>query len=46
MGFPLPAIERLNRQMQALLLAKRLAEAYKKVHKESKRVNHEFTAIG
>ena len=39
------AIERMNRQTQALLWAKRLAEASKKVRKESMRVNREFAAI-
>lgn len=39
------AIERMNRQTQALLRAKRLAEASKKVRKESLRVNREFAAI-
>lgn len=39
------AIERMNGQTQALLRAKRLAEASKKVRKESMRVNREFAAI-
>jgi hypothetical protein len=39
------AIERMNRQRQALLRARRLAEASKKVRKESLRVNQEFAAI-
>jgi hypothetical protein len=39
------AIERMNRQTQVLLRAKRLAEASKKVRKESMRVNREFAAI-
>jgi predicted transcriptional regulator len=39
------AIEHMNRQTQALLRAKRLAEASKKVRKESMRVNREFAAI-
>jgi hypothetical protein len=39
------AIERMNRQTEALLRAKRLAEASKKVRKESMRVNREFAAI-
>ncbi len=39
------AIERMNRQTQALLRAKRLADASKKVRKESLRVNREFAAI-
>jgi hypothetical protein len=39
------AIERMNRQTEALLRAKRLAEASKKVRKESIRVNREFAAI-
>lgn len=37
------AIERMNRQTQALLRAKRLADASKKVRKESLRVNREFS---
>ena len=39
------AVVRMNRQMQALFRAKRLAEASKKVRKESLRVNREFAAI-
>jgi hypothetical protein len=39
------AIERMNRHTQALLRAKRLADASKKVRKESLRVNREFAAI-
>jgi len=39
------AIERMNRQTQALLRAKRLADASKKVRKESMRVNRQFSAI-
>ena len=39
------AVERMNRQTQALLRARRLAEASKKVRKESMRVNREFAAI-
>lgn len=39
------AIERMNRQTQAFLRAKRLADASKKVRKESMRVNREFAAI-
>ena len=39
------AIERMNHQTEALLRAKRLAEASKKVRKESMRVNREFAAI-
>jgi len=39
------AIERMNRQTHALLRAKRLAEASKKVRAESMRVNREFAAI-
>ena len=39
------AIERMNRQTKALLMAKRLVEASKKVRKESLRVNREFAAI-
>ncbi|NOT97162.1 MAG: hypothetical protein HOP00_12765 [Nitrospira sp.] len=39
------AIERMNRQTQALLRARRLAEASKKVRKESLRVNREFAAL-
>ncbi|MGH7183291.1 MAG: hypothetical protein ACREJN_15120 [Nitrospiraceae bacterium] len=39
------AIGRMNRQTQALPRPKRLAEASKKVRKESMRVNREFAAI-
>jgi predicted transcriptional regulator len=39
------AIERMNRQTEAILRAKRLAEASKKVRKESMRVNREFAVI-
>ena len=39
------AIERMNRQTQALLRAKRLVDASKKVRKESLRINQEFAAI-
>lgn len=39
------AIERMNKQTQALLRAQRLADASKKVRKESLRVNREFAAI-
>jgi predicted transcriptional regulator len=39
------AVERMNRQTQSLLRAKRLAEASKKVRKDSLRVNREFAAI-
>ena len=39
------AVERMNHQTQALLRAKRLADASKKVRKESMRVNREFSAI-
>lgn len=39
------AIEHMNRQTEAILRAKRLAEASKKVRKESMRVNREFAAI-
>ena len=39
------AIERKNQQTLALLRARRLAEASKKVRKESLRVNREFAAI-
>jgi len=39
------AVERMNRQAPALLRARRLAEASKKVRKESLRVNREFAAI-
>ncbi len=39
------AIERMNRQTEALLRAKRLADASKKVRKESMRVNRAFAAI-
>ncbi len=39
------AIGRLNRETQARLRAKRLAEVSRKVRKESMRVNAEFAAI-
>ena len=39
------AVERMNRQTQALVRARRLAEASKKVRKESMRVNREFATI-
>jgi hypothetical protein len=39
------AIERMNRQTEALLRATRLAKASKKVRKESMGVNREFAAI-
>lgn len=39
------AVERMNRQTQALVRARRLAEASKKVRKESLRVNGEFAAF-
>ena len=39
------AIERMNRQTQALLRALRLAESSKKARKESLRVNREFAAV-
>lgn len=39
------AIERMNQQTQTVLRARRLAEASKKVRKESLRVNREFAAI-
>ena len=39
------AVEHMNRQAPALLCARRLAEASKKVRKESLRVNREFAAI-
>ena len=39
------AVERMNRQIQALLRAKRLADASKKVRKESMRVNREFASF-
>lgn len=39
------AIERMNRQTQTMLRARRLAEASKKVRKESLRVNLEFAAV-
>jgi hypothetical protein len=39
------AVERMNQQTQALFRARRLAEASKKVRKESMRVNREFSAI-
>ncbi|HJU05578.1 MAG TPA: hypothetical protein VJ692_10545 [Nitrospiraceae bacterium] len=35
----------MNRETRALIRAKRLAEASKKVRKESMRVNAEFTEI-
>ena len=35
----------MNRQTQAILRARRLAEASKKVRKESLRVNREFAAV-
>ncbi|MEP6889302.1 MAG: hypothetical protein ABI955_01240 [Nitrospirota bacterium] len=35
----------MNRQTQALVRARRLAEASKKVRKESLRVNREFAAF-
>lgn len=38
------AVEHMNRETQALLRARRLAEASKKVRKESLRVNREFAA--
>jgi hypothetical protein len=38
------AVEHMNRQTQALLRARRLAEASRKVRKESLRVNREFAA--
>jgi hypothetical protein len=38
------AIERMNRETHAQLRAKRLAEASKKVRKESMKVNAEFAA--
>lgn len=37
-------IERMNRQTQAMLRARRLAEALKKIRKGSLRVNREFAA--
>jgi predicted DNA-binding protein len=40
------AIEHMNRQTEALLRARRLAEASKEVRKESMRINREFAAIG
>jgi hypothetical protein len=39
------ALERMNTQTQTLMRARRLADASKKVREESRRVNHEFTAI-
>ena len=39
------AIERMNKQTLALVRAKRLVEASKKVSKESLRVNREFAAV-
>ena len=39
------AVEHMNRQTQALLQVRRLADASKKVRKESLRVNQEFAAI-
>jgi len=39
------AVERMNRETQALVRARRLAEASKKVRKESLRVNREFAAF-
>jgi hypothetical protein len=39
------AVERMNRQTQALVRAMRIAVASKKVRKESLRVNREFAAI-
>ncbi len=39
------AVERMNRQTQASHRASRLAEASKKVRKESLRVNREFAVI-
>ena len=40
------AIERMNREVNASLRAKRLAEVSRKVRKESMRVNAEFDASG
>ena len=39
------AVERMNRQTQALFRARRLAEASKKVRKESIRINRKFATI-
>lgn len=39
------AIERMNRETRARLRAKRLADASRKVRRESMRVNAEFAAI-
>jgi len=39
------AIERMNRETAAAMRAQRLAEASRKVRKESMRVNAEFAAI-
>ena len=39
------AVEHMNRQTQALVGARRLAEVSKKVRKETLRVNREFAAV-
>ncbi len=39
------AIERMNRETRARIRAKRMAEASRKVRKESMRVNAEFASI-
>ena len=39
------AVEHMNRQTQALIRARRLAEVSKKVRKETLRVNREFAAV-
>ncbi len=39
------AIKHMNRQTQAILRARRLTDASKKVRKESLRVNREFAAV-
>ena len=39
------AIERMNRETRSVLRTKRLAEASRKVRKESMRVNAEFAAF-
>lgn len=39
------ALERMNRETQAAINAKRLVSASKKVRKESMRVNAEFSAL-
>lgn len=39
------AVEKMNRETEAVLRAKRLAEASKKVRRESMRVNADFSRI-